>query len=286
MISITIPTHNRAHLISKAILSIQQQLFRDWELIIVDDGSTDNTSKIVEAFLADDRIKYISKENTGAAHSRNVGVENSKYDYISFLDSDDEAKPDWLTKICDAINLSEASVVCCGCETLDQNGQLISVNLPSKTKIFPDTVYKMTNGGVFSLKKNLFNKIGGFDNSLKSGQHTELSFRLIPYLKERKIEIVNIHESLIKIHIHKGERIRGNPEMKYEGTTYCLHKHSDFFKERKTLKADYEGTVGRNAFLTGRKEESIKYFMKAFLTQPSLKRFVRVPLYICKNLLK
>jgi len=286
MISITIPTHNRAHLISRAILSIQHQTFKDWELIVVDDGSIDNTPEVTKNFLQDKRIKYIQKKNTGAAHSRNVGVENSKYDYISFLDSDDEAKPDWLTKIYTAISLNKASVICCGCETLDQDGNLLSVNLPSKTKIFPETVYKMTNGGVFTLKKDLFKEIGGFDNSLKSGQHTELSFRLIPLLKKRKIEIVNLHESLIKIHIHKGERIRGNPEMKYEGTTYCLDKHSDFFKERKPLKADYEGTVGRNAFLTGRKKESIIFFNKAFLTQPSLKRFVRIPMYIVKNLLK
>jgi len=74
--------------------------------------------------------------------------------------------------------------------------------------------------------------------------------------------------------------------MKYQGTTYCLAKHPQFFEERKALRADYEGTVGRNAYLTGRKTESIKYFIKAFLTQSSLKRLFRVPLYLFKNLLK
>ncbi|WP_298524089.1 glycosyltransferase family A protein [uncultured Christiangramia sp.] len=286
MISIVIPTYNRSKLIERSINSLKFQTFNDWELIIVDDGSTDNTGEVIEPFLEDTRIRYIHKKNTGAAHSRNVGVKNSKYDYISFLDSDDEAKPDWLSKVWNEISVKKASVVCCGCETLDQDGNLLAINLPSKTKIFPDTVYKMTNGGVFSLKKEIFNQIGGFDDNLKSGQHTELSFRLIPYLKERNIEIINIQESLINIHIHKGERIRGNPEMKYEGTTYCLNKHASFFNERKSLKADYEGTVGRNAYLTGRKEDSILYFKKAFLTQPSVKRFLRIPYYIIQNLFK
>lgn len=284
-ISITIPTHNRAHLISRAIESVKNQTFKNWELFIVDDGSTDNTEEVILPFLEDNRIRYIKKKNSGAAHSRNVGVENSNYEWITFLDSDDEAKPDWLKKVSEEIISKKALIVCCGCETIDENGDLIKINLPSKTKIFPDTVYKMTNGGVFTLSKAIFNKIGGFDNNLRSGQHTELSFRLLPYLKDKNIQIFNVHESLIKIHIHKGERIRGNPEMKFQGTTYCLEKHSTFFKERNTLKADYEGTVGMNAYLTGRKTESINYFCKSFLSEPSIKRLVRIPIYCFKNIL-
>ncbi|MCF4102656.1 glycosyltransferase family 2 protein [Gillisia sp. M10.2A] len=285
-ISITIPTHNRAHLISRAINSVKKQTFENWQLIIVDDGSTDNTEDVILPFLEDERINYLKKENSGAAHSRNVGVEYSTGDFITFLDSDDEAKPDWLDKIYNEITSKMASVICCGCETIDENGDLIKINLPSKTKIFPDTIYKMTNGGVFTLTKTIFNEIGGFDNCLKSGQHTELSFRLIPYLKENKIEIHNLQESLIKIHIHKGERIRGNPEMKFQGTTYCLKKHSSFFENRNLLRADYEGTVGMNAYLTNRKLESIKYFTKSFLSKPSIKRLVRIPVYFLKNIIK
>ncbi len=87
--SVIIPTFNRAHLISEAIKSVLYQTFTDWELIIVDDGSTDNTKDIVDEF-EDERIKYIYQVNSERSVARNNGIRNAKGEWICFLDSDDE----------------------------------------------------------------------------------------------------------------------------------------------------------------------------------------------------
>ncbi len=89
--SIITPTYNRAKLLPRAIESVLRQDFTDWEMIIVDDGSTDETASVVEKYLKKDgRVKYFRKPNGGVGSARNLGVEKSSGDYLIFLDSDDE----------------------------------------------------------------------------------------------------------------------------------------------------------------------------------------------------
>ncbi len=85
------PAFNRADTIMRAIRSVQAQTFTDWELIVVDDGSTDNTAARIEG--CDPRLKLIRQENQGTAGARNTGLRASSGAYIAFLDSDDEWLP-------------------------------------------------------------------------------------------------------------------------------------------------------------------------------------------------
>ena len=92
-ISVIIPTYNRAHIIKDALNSVLMQTYSNWECIVIDDGSTDHTERIINELVSiDNRIKYIrrpSSRNKGAATCRNIGLENVTGDYIQFLDSDD-----------------------------------------------------------------------------------------------------------------------------------------------------------------------------------------------------
>lgn len=87
-VSVIIPTYNRAHFIAEAIQSVLDQTFTDFEIIVVDDGSTDNTKDVVDSFK-DSRIKYIYQANQWVAAARNNGINASSGEYITFLDSDD-----------------------------------------------------------------------------------------------------------------------------------------------------------------------------------------------------
>jgi glycosyltransferase involved in cell wall biosynthesis len=92
--SIVIPTFNRADMLSKAIDSVVAQSYSDWELIIVDDGSTDNTKALVDNYCSiDKRIRYIYQENAERSAARNNGIVNAKGEFICFLDSDDYYLP-------------------------------------------------------------------------------------------------------------------------------------------------------------------------------------------------
>lgn len=90
------PTYNRAYIITTAIKSVLAQTDQDWELIVVDDGSTDNTQEVIES-LGDGRIRYILQEKAGVASARNRGLAEARGEWIAYLDSDNELLPQYLT---------------------------------------------------------------------------------------------------------------------------------------------------------------------------------------------
>ncbi len=92
--SVVITTYNRANLLKKALFSLMEQTEKDWEAIIVDDGSTDETVSLIKPYLENDnRIKYIYQENGGYVMAKNTGIFLAKGKFITFLDSDDEYAP-------------------------------------------------------------------------------------------------------------------------------------------------------------------------------------------------
>ncbi len=99
LVSIIMPSYNTAEYIAESVQSVIAQSYTDWELIVVDDYSTDNTDEVIMPYLADDRIKYLkNEENSGAAVSRNRALREAKGKWIAFLDSDDLWMPDKLEK--------------------------------------------------------------------------------------------------------------------------------------------------------------------------------------------
>jgi glycosyltransferase involved in cell wall biosynthesis len=106
-ISVIIPTYNREKSLKRCLRSLENQTFKDFEVIICDDGSTDNTKKIVNYFKSSLNIKYIFlyKNSGGPAMPRNVGIKNSKGKYLAFLDSDDSWKSTKLKKSLEFLNL-------------------------------------------------------------------------------------------------------------------------------------------------------------------------------------
>lgn len=97
--SVVVTTYNRAPLLARALKSLQAQTEADWEAVIVDDGSTDDTEEIVQGFLViDHRLRYFKTPPSGATPAKNKGMALSKGRYITFLDSDDEYRPDHLQR--------------------------------------------------------------------------------------------------------------------------------------------------------------------------------------------
>lgn len=109
MISVIVPCYNYGHLIADTIKSIQGQTYHDWELIIVNDGSKDNTEEVVLSFCkTDHRIRYIHQPNTGLAATRNNGMRNMRGEFVQFLDADDLIEPG---KFSEQIRLFEANPI-------------------------------------------------------------------------------------------------------------------------------------------------------------------------------
>jgi glycosyltransferase involved in cell wall biosynthesis len=102
-IDVIIPTYNRAHVLDRTVQSVLNQSYKDFRIILVDDGSTDGTNEKVHQYKNDSRFKILTQENQGVSSARNLGIRHSSNDWISFLDSDDEWLPHKLKKQMDLI---------------------------------------------------------------------------------------------------------------------------------------------------------------------------------------
>ncbi|MBC7830326.1 MAG: glycosyltransferase family 2 protein [Chitinophagaceae bacterium] len=265
--SIITPTYNREVLVQITIKSILAQTYSNWQLVIIDDGSTDNTEQVIQQYLKDDRIKYIKKSNSGQADSSNVGVSQASGEYIVFLDSDDEAYPNWL-EVVDKNIKEDTSVVCVGAMRKLLDGTLIHERI-DKWKFFGEIVrFKFTCGSLF-LKRHIFSEIGGYDPQLKSNIQTDLGYRLLTYLKNSNRKIVAVDEYLVQVNIHSGPRIRTNWEKRRDGTKQLLNKHYEFIYENipKDILNNYAIIAFSNYKLKQRKE-SLQYLYKVIKLKP------------------
>ena len=121
-VSVIIPAYNAANTIEKAIRSVQSQSLEDWELIIVDDGSTDHTPEIVGLLAeSDKRIQYVRQSNAGAAAARNHGIDIVETEYLAFLDADDTYDASYLERMVNALDTSSADFSICGVRKIGAN---------------------------------------------------------------------------------------------------------------------------------------------------------------------
>ncbi|MFH2066714.1 MAG: glycosyltransferase [Pseudomonadota bacterium] len=180
VVSVIIPTYNRAWIVKEAIRSVLAQTFPDYELIVVDDGSTDNTQAILSEFQ--DEIVVIRQNNAGVSAARNHGVDAAKGELIAFLDSDDLWLPNKLEIQVGFFFSSPDTLVSQTDEIWIRNG----------LRIHPKTYHKKPSGDIFlpslflclvspsavMMKKDFFGLMGGFDESLPACEDYDLWLRI------------------------------------------------------------------------------------------------------------
>ncbi|RYZ08854.1 MAG: glycosyltransferase [Myxococcales bacterium] len=267
--SVVIPTHNRAKLVARAIRSVQAQTYTAWELIVVDDASTDDTAQAVEPLLSE-RIRYLRQpRNAGAAAARNAGARAARGRYITFLDSDDEGLPTWLEQLMGMVTSTGVALVCCGLSEFEPDGRHRLTRIPTDMgALFDHTVAQLTHGSDYLVEKRVFDAVGGFDELLRSGQHTELALRLLPYLREQGLRVANVFEPLITVHIHRGARIRTDWEAMFQGHSRAVEKHRLLFEKDRRMLSNYLSIAAVCGVRTRRYGEARKLFKEAAFAHP------------------
>lgn len=254
-------------MVQTTIRSVIDQTYQDWELIIIDDGSTDNTEEAVGKFLTDTRITYIKKENTGQGHSLNIAALHTKGDFITFLDSDDEAYPYWLETAVAGIT-HNTGIACTGAVRKLLNGKMIQEE-PKETTIFGKKVkLKFTCGSLF-IKRAVFFEVGGYDPSMKSNIQTDLGYRLLTYLRNTDYDMVSIDKSLVQLNIHNGERIRTNWAKVKEGGMQLLNKHYDIIEKSNPREiSNMYMVIAFSNYKLKNRSEAVRFTLKAIRHSP------------------
>ena len=255
-VSVIIPCYNGEKFIAEAIGSVLNQTYQNWELIIVDDGSTDNSKNIIQKYTtSNNKITLIEhKYNKGIAKTKNTGTVNAKGKYIAFLDQDDvwlKSKLELQLK-CFELGSSDIGVVCTGMIFTDVNMKPINIfrgfrDEDQKTLI-KNLYLKPTNSSsIMMVKKECFDRIGNFNEDLIGWDDYELLMRLATISK-----IKYIRKSLIKKRIHKdnAQRLSAVQNETEKVFTRILMLHP-FLKK-------YKNTKESNRLYT----DSIKLFKK------------------------
>uniref|UniRef100_A0A7V3J9K7 Glycosyltransferase family 2 protein n=1 Tax=candidate division CPR3 bacterium TaxID=2268181 RepID=A0A7V3J9K7_UNCC3 len=224
-VSIIMPAYNRQKYIKWAIESVLTQTHQNWELIVVDDCSTDQTPQIVKGYT-DLRIRYIRLEkNSGAQVARNEGKKMATGDFIAFLDSDDEYRPNFMT--CCLMTLEhepECGIVYCGYEVVDEQGRVLRSIRP-KSQLRGDlkmyAVYHLVlmPTSTFLARRELFDNIE-FDPRLPSWQDDDIFLKLA-----MKTRFAVIREPLCRFRQHNETRISGDLKKYADGHFLLIEAH-------------------------------------------------------------
>ena len=158
-VSIIIPIYNNEKYLMESIDSVLNQTFQDFEIISINDGSTDNSLKILEEYAKkDSRIKIVTQENKGAGSARNEGLKLAKGEYLAFLDGDDFYNLDFLEKMLKKSIDTNSDIVICRANRFDtETGETSKINYSLKTNFLPEKdvfSYKDIPDKIFNIAQN------------------------------------------------------------------------------------------------------------------------------------
>jgi glycosyltransferase involved in cell wall biosynthesis len=266
-VSVILPTYNRAHLILRSIRSVLGQTYRNFELIIVDDGSSDNTEYVVESF-DDERIKYVKHpQNRGANAARNTGIRIAKYDYIAFQDSDDEWYPEKLEKQMRLFyHLSpKIGVVYTGFWRIKNNTkEYFPLRVAQKNGDLSRTLLgkNFVSTSTSVVRRACFKKAGVFDEQLPRLQEWELWIRISKHYDFKCVDepLVNTYES--------ADSITKNEKAHILSRELILRKHFERIAKDRRLLGRYYYEIGTLLSLDGRIDRGRRYLEKAVTTYP------------------
>lgn len=225
MISVVLPTYNRSSTILHSLNSVLSQTLTDFEVIVVDDASTDNSIEILKS-ISNPKIRCIRNEtNRGAAYTRNVGVQNSSHELIAFLDSDDTWHPNYLeTQLC-RYQKAEGRIQAQICHHTyhTPNGPLVrpegnNADLPRKI-----LRYNFFTPQVMLIRRDVFLDLGGFDINCPALEDWEFGIRFL-----ERYNVGVIEENLVDI-FHSENSLTTHLSKQISGHDYIYRKHRQSF---------------------------------------------------------
>jgi glycosyltransferase involved in cell wall biosynthesis len=213
-VTVTISAYNYAKVLPFAIESVLAQDYPEFEIVVVDDGSKDNTAEVAASF--GDKIRYIRQTNAGLSAARNTGIKAAKYDFVAFLDADGCFKPTMLRKIMEAFATlpPDYAVVACRTCYMDYEGRDLRTKmlLRSEPETFTARDFILKNrcsADAVIVRKSVFAEVGDFDTSLKSSEDRDMWIRI-----GARYKIFLLPDELLKVRRHPNSMSKHAERMK------------------------------------------------------------------------
>ena len=226
-ISVVMPVYNGEKYLKEAIQSILNQTERDFELLVVDDGSTDNSEVIAKSFN-DNRVKIINKDHSGLIDTLNLGFDKAQGDFIARMDADDISEPNRFQKQLEVMEKENIAICGTQAKTINEKGEVIGeFSYPPLS--WSGIKYYTLRGNPFihpsvMIRRDILNKVGNLHKFFRHAEDYELWTRIV-----YKHKAINLPDQLLRYRIH-GNQItnKNNIEMRLRGILirlFCLYRY-------------------------------------------------------------
>jgi len=288
-VSVVIPAYNAESFLGATLDSVARQTFKDFEVIVVDDGSKDQTARVVEEFLAKEKIsgRCIRQENRKIAGARNTGIRSARGEFIALLDHDDLWMPEKLERVMEAFQRCPATDLICHNEQILKDGRVVRVsqNHRGGNSSYEDLLFRgnTLSPSAVVFRKRLFEQTGGFDESPELNTVEDYDFWLrvsrhgkISYLNETLGSYVLVESAASNSVLYHHQNLE--TMLKRHLENYCQSRPGwqEKLRYRRRL-----ATVFRSA-LSGLRKQGIE----ASLQQSYAKKMIQTCFWDPKNMLK
>jgi glycosyltransferase involved in cell wall biosynthesis len=270
-VSVILPSYNRARLLPRAIASVLGQSFGNFELLIVDDGSTDDTRSVV-ASHGDPRVRLLATSGrTGSAAARNFGIAQARGDWLAFQDSDDEWLPHKLEMQLDYARTLTEDYVLVGSGLLRHTPNAVElIRWPRRAgdgDRGPVDPIAFVRGMIaylqsLILRRSAFERVGGFDAALKKSSDLELCLRLL-----REFRFAALDEALA-ISFETPGSVSQNHENACEAWSSIRKRHADLIATDRVARARYANELARSQLALGRRPAAASELLRSIAARP------------------
>lgn len=284
-ISVIIPTYNRADLLPGAVESVLNQTFADFELLIVDDGSTDNTKAVVGGLIKrDSRIKYLRQNHSGApARPTNAGIRKAGGKYVAFLDDDDEWLPGKLKSQAALFSrFGKLGLVGCALEIVFEGGDFIRVGYSEQPKNYLTDLLRQNflySASSVMADKIVFFRAGMFDEALKNGQDWDMWIRIA----EAGYDFAFVPEVQFKYYVHQKSISNMSSQSEIENDLdRIFNKYRSYYRADKKLHSIKLGYDGIRYFRMNEFKKARKKFLHSIVVYPlNIKSHIYFAIALC-----
>ncbi|BBB14888.1 glycosyl transferase group 2 family protein [Candidatus Rickettsiella viridis] len=258
LFSIILTTYNRSQLLPRALRSVLQQSFSNFELIIVDDHSTDNTRQVVYEFT-DNRMTYIQQDhNQGVSTARNTGIKQAKGEYLCFLDDDDEYLPTFLQEVSQFLKKKSQAfigLIWTGIAKIHEEKTIQTelFNLDNKKNLL--FLLEILFSGI-TIHHTCFERVGLFNPTLHLREDMDIVYRMLA----TGLDYAAIPKVLIKIHIHEQPSLSRSITLadRIANSEYLLVAHAAFLNQNLPLWLRWHTNLVSDYYRVGKKQQARK----------------------------
>jgi glycosyltransferase involved in cell wall biosynthesis len=257
-------------MVSSTIDSVLNQDFNDFEIILIDDGSSDEIEKNISKYIAENKLIFHAQPKSGVSSARNKGASLSIGEYLIFLDSDDHVTQRWLSDFETKIKLKNTDIIYCGINRFKDN---ILVEYTNPLDPYKDgKSFGNVIPGSFCIKSEFFKTIGLYDDKLAYGENTELGFRI----KMASPTTAFISRPNLYYNMYENSHSK-NARNKMNGLIYTINKHPQIFNDNKDMKSRFLSIAGVAASSCREYSNAQNYFFKSLIINPfQIKNYLRL----------